>query len=409
MERIAIVGGGMAGISAAHFLRKKGYTTTIFERETRLGGKCCSVEIDGDIFELGAGVLPWGYAEVRKLLREFGLSTEPYRTRGAFGLYDIPKRQRREFGVREQLRLIWLLGKYCWHWFRAGQWGRPGLAHISPALAEPFSAWLNRHGLADLEDIFAAPLTGYGYGYASEIPAAYALKYFAPIWTVPALLGSTMHVVPPGFQTLVERMAEGLDVRLGATVQRIDVDNGLTVVSDRGAERFDRLIFAVGAPPRGCFAAVDVELEQLSSQIRHYWFHVVAANVEGLPGSTFFVPAHLRREGGVGRLVCGYQRSPRSLMTVLMGLTDSGAPDAHVNAAICADAGQLGTATGDIREHRRWDFFPHVSSTDFSAGFHRRLEAAQGRHGIYFAGEVMDFPMLERVVRYSKRLVDAHF
>lgn len=399
----------MAGISAAHFLRKKGYSTTIFERETRLGGKCCSVEIDGDVHELGAGVLPWGYAEVRKLLREFGLSTEPYRTRGTFGLYDILTGTRREFGVGESLRLAWLLAKYCWHWFRAGQWGRPGLAHISPAMAEPFSVWLHRHGLNDLEDIFAAPLTGYGYGYAAEIPAAYALKYFAPIWTVPGLLGTTMRIVLPGFQTLVERMADGLDVRLGTNVQRVGMDGGLTVVSDRGVERFDRIIFASGAPPRDCFTGIDSELEELSRQIRHYWFHVVAAEVKDLPGSTFFVPTHLRREGGVGRLVCGYQRSPRSLMTVLMGLTDSGVSDADVSAAICADATQLGKATGDIRQQRRWDFFPHVSPKDFSAGFHRKLEAAQGRNGIYFAGEVMDFPMLERVVRYSKRLVEAHF
>jgi glycine/D-amino acid oxidase-like deaminating enzyme len=400
----------MAGISAAHFLRRKGYAITVFERETRLGGKCCSVEIDGLVHELGACVLPPGYTEMHKLLREFDLPTARYRTVGRFGLYDLATGRRREFGLREGVRLLWLLARYCWLWFRAGRWGRPGFAHIAPTLAEPFSTWLHRHGLEDLEDIFAAPLTGYGYGYASEISAAYALKYFAPIWTVPTILGSAMRMVPAGLQALVERMAVGLDVRLGAAVHRVEAGDTLTIVTDQGVERFDRVIFAAGAPPPGCFTAIDGELEQLSGQIRDYLFHVIAADVAALPGTTFFVPAHLQRDGGFGRLVCGYQRWPhQSPMTALMGLVDRGDSDADIDAVLCADAGRLGKSTGEIRARRRWDFFPHVSPEDFGAGFHRKLEAAQGRHGIYFAGEVMEFPMLERVVRYSQRLVEAHF
>ena len=35
---VAIVGGGPAGLSAAFFLRKKGYEVTIFEKESELGG-----------------------------------------------------------------------------------------------------------------------------------------------------------------------------------------------------------------------------------------------------------------------------------------------------------------------------------------------------------------------------------
>lgn len=37
-KRVAVVGGGPAGISAAYFLRLKGYSVTIFEKEEKLGG-----------------------------------------------------------------------------------------------------------------------------------------------------------------------------------------------------------------------------------------------------------------------------------------------------------------------------------------------------------------------------------
>ncbi len=37
-EKVAVVGSGPAGLSAAHFLRKKGYRVTVFERDQKLGG-----------------------------------------------------------------------------------------------------------------------------------------------------------------------------------------------------------------------------------------------------------------------------------------------------------------------------------------------------------------------------------
>src|SRR5262249_29170222 len=123
-----------------------------------------------------------------------------------------------------------------------------------------------------------------------------------------------------------------------------------------------------------------------------------------------FVGEHLRRDAGLGRLTFGYQPWPlRSRMTLLMGLVDSQASQNDVEAALCADAERLGKSAGDVRERQRWDYFPHVLPAEFGAGFHQKLEAAQGRHGIYFAGEMMDFPILERVVRYSRDLVERHF
>ena len=46
--RIAIVGAGPAGMSAAWFLKQNGYTNVrIFEKIERVGGKCLTFDIDG--------------------------------------------------------------------------------------------------------------------------------------------------------------------------------------------------------------------------------------------------------------------------------------------------------------------------------------------------------------------------
>ena len=46
IERICIVGGGPAGLSAAMYLEKKGYTDyDIYEKDNRVGGKCSSPNV----------------------------------------------------------------------------------------------------------------------------------------------------------------------------------------------------------------------------------------------------------------------------------------------------------------------------------------------------------------------------
>lgn len=46
IERICIIGGGPAGLSAAMYLEKKGYTDyDIYENDNRVGGKCCSQHV----------------------------------------------------------------------------------------------------------------------------------------------------------------------------------------------------------------------------------------------------------------------------------------------------------------------------------------------------------------------------
>ena len=53
--RIAIIGGGPAGLAAGRYLEQKGYQNyTIFERTDHVGGKCHSPSYHGKRYEMGA-------------------------------------------------------------------------------------------------------------------------------------------------------------------------------------------------------------------------------------------------------------------------------------------------------------------------------------------------------------------
>ncbi len=60
MPSIAIIGAGCSGLSAAYILRDAGYSVTIFEKSSAVGGRAVTGERDGFIFDYGAQYIKGG-------------------------------------------------------------------------------------------------------------------------------------------------------------------------------------------------------------------------------------------------------------------------------------------------------------------------------------------------------------
>jgi monoamine oxidase len=76
--RIAIVGGGMAGLNTAYKLQKAGLKAKIFEGADRTGGRmftATNLLADGITTELGGEFIDSGHEEMLALMSEFGLET----------------------------------------------------------------------------------------------------------------------------------------------------------------------------------------------------------------------------------------------------------------------------------------------------------------------------------------------
>ena len=77
--RIGIVGAGLAGLTAGYRLQKTGYSPTIYEASTRLGGRCYTardVFADGQIAEHGGEFIDTGHKAIRALAAELGLTLD---------------------------------------------------------------------------------------------------------------------------------------------------------------------------------------------------------------------------------------------------------------------------------------------------------------------------------------------
>src|SRR5260370_36631674 len=76
MPSVAIVGGGISGLSAAYYLSKSGIYSTLIEARPRLGGVIQTERIEDCVVEAGPdsflSVKPWAM----DLLRDLGLESE---------------------------------------------------------------------------------------------------------------------------------------------------------------------------------------------------------------------------------------------------------------------------------------------------------------------------------------------
>lgn len=74
--KIAIVGAGLAGLTAAHELRKNGLHADVYEGNTRVGGRCFSARglfAENQVAEHGGELIDTDQHAIQRLAREFGL------------------------------------------------------------------------------------------------------------------------------------------------------------------------------------------------------------------------------------------------------------------------------------------------------------------------------------------------
>ncbi len=75
---IAVVGGGLAGLTCAYRLHQRGLHATVFEANTRFGGRCWTRRGDfaaGQIAEHGGELIDQSHHAIRSLAQEFNLQT----------------------------------------------------------------------------------------------------------------------------------------------------------------------------------------------------------------------------------------------------------------------------------------------------------------------------------------------
>lgn len=95
--KVAVIGGGAAGLSAAFELKKIGCDITVFEANERLGGRIYTYPIyEGYSVDLGAERIPVSHETSWHYINLFKLNTRPFATSNVNGLYYIREARARK-------------------------------------------------------------------------------------------------------------------------------------------------------------------------------------------------------------------------------------------------------------------------------------------------------------------------
>ncbi|MER7763854.1 NAD(P)/FAD-dependent oxidoreductase [Streptomyces sp. NPDC097619] len=252
---VAVVGGGIAGLTAAHRLRAAGRSPVVLETADEVGGRMKARRVDGWIVEEGTETLAVrGYDATWRLIKETGLDRED-------GILKV-----------NSLAGVWRGGRAhagTGHWFGAltgsglSLGGRSALAGLAASVIrqagtydtrDPAGSPLGTGTVAQLArgrhrevyDYVLQPAVATGWGWDARRAAAAPLV--ATMISTWGLLG--WRTYRGGMDALAKKVAAPLDVRTGHTVEEVkETAAGVRLVCADGSVLTAReVVLAVPAP-----------------------------------------------------------------------------------------------------------------------------------------------------------------
>ncbi|WP_437922921.1 FAD-dependent oxidoreductase [Sorangium sp. So ce291] len=421
--RVAVVGAGAAGLTAAHTLKKLGYrSVTVFEQGDAAGGKTLAFEHGGRSYALGAVWVLRDYEVVNQLAVELGIALQPSRMKKTqveadgrrLPLRDVAKEK---YGARVLARSLLNYAKVR---VRYAAVFRPGYSGADPALHVSFSEFAEAHGFAPLADLLRSFTAACGYGYYEEIPAQYILKLFN--WFVTGVIRDAAREalsprISPGFlfptegmQRLWTELAKTLDVRLRSEVTRLArTAQGVELTVNGEVQMFDRVIVTALLDQASTFMEFPADVAGMIKELRTYRFVVSLIEAEGLERQSLVLLYENTWRRSMGRVLAMASGYTDSNVFLAFQISDGSLRQEELDRMLEEDVAGHGGKILRVITKKTWAYFPHFGRALLDKGVYQRLEALQGKDGMYLAGSTMNFETLEDAARYARDLVIEHF
>lgn len=441
-SRIVIVGAGAAGICTAYYLKCAGFRhVQVLEKSSRLGGKCRSLTVDGQSFDLGANYITSAYKRVRELAAHVHAGMYTEKAGHAINARDgsLQSILSEVLTKTSFLKLAWQSLKFLFIRWRLSHLltpRQPGFAHVPehPELQGSFQDWLRSHNLDALEEMFKIPLTLMGYGPLNEIAAVYGLSYMSPgtfkdlglfAANVPAFLRRWPKRFNQGYGRMFERLAAEVDVLTGVTIgkitrgKEIKVEYRLLEQELEGQKgypetaTYDFLILACPQLPEvldGWLTLTDNE-KQLFDQVLINPFYVstyVAPGTEKVAAVSFSLP---KPELGQPYVVTRQFPENDFISVYTRGDRDGKITREDIERTNEKFLAQIGAR--NPKQHSfsvdDWAYFPHVPVAAVDKGFYSELDGLQGTNRTFYCGGLLAFELVETIAEHAHKLVETHF
>lgn len=236
-KRIAVVGGGIAGLTCAYELKKAGFEVVVFEKNEQVGGRMSSRVKDDFIFDFGADHLCDLYDGIKDYCQEFGIEWEKMRFLD-YGVFKkgkvVPMMDAIGKISKWRLAIQYLFTKDIGDFFN--------LNHLAIHDKDNAYDFMRRRTGKEVSDYFVDSFsTTYQFHRATDISLGAMLGVMQSIqkdkdrWH--------LHRTKGGMQALPDALALRLDVRVSSPVQKVEAGSKIMV----DGEAFDAAVMAAPA------------------------------------------------------------------------------------------------------------------------------------------------------------------
>lgn len=281
MAAIAIVGGGVAGLTAAYRLKQRGARVVVYEAGDRVGGAVRTVRSDGYLAELGPNSIAAPAPALRALIAELGL--EP-------SIAPVSPAAKKRYVVRKNRLLplpmspqAFLTTRLLSNGAKLAVFGEPLVEAGDSAVEESIATFVRRRFNQEIVDYVANPFVGGVYAGDPEqlsvrhaLPKLYGLerahgsviKAFGSMMrarkrdaaAAAGAMGGGMISFQHGLQELTDALSRELhaEIRLRAPVTQVRAGaKGWTVgAAYQTAELYDGVVFAA---PAHCVDEIELD------------------------------------------------------------------------------------------------------------------------------------------------------
>jgi len=258
-QSAVVIGGGIAGMTAAFLLKKAGMKVTVLEKDTVIGGRMSHIHVDGHVVDRGAHIVTLAYETILGLLKELHMLT---------GLSPVSARSSivRD-GKHHHINLLQLQSVLASGLIRPNEI-LPNMRNVRGALAllcnfpkkigdyrnfvdddtQNAAEWARKSFGNWSVEYFLDPLTaGLFFQSPEETSKAFAA------WNIIYMLkAKKTYTITEGMGALPQALGRDLDVRLGteaASVETLGSEKGVRIVTNTGEELFaDWCVLAAPAP-----------------------------------------------------------------------------------------------------------------------------------------------------------------
>jgi oxygen-dependent protoporphyrinogen oxidase len=264
-KRVAIIGAGLSGLTAAWKLRAAGCDVQVLEKTDRVGGRTMSLHRDDFIFDIGAITMLPTYVNAVALAEELGISAHLHRVIPVIGIPRDGKIHRLDLGkplasllgtklisTWAKIRLLKLVPSLLRAWRRARF---DSFAPLADEDTETVGVRVRRLCGGDVAEYVAGPIIR-----GNTLNSIETATYAEFLWMLRQYAAPHLFGFDQGINFLAETLGSNLPVALGAEVTRVERhEDGVTLHGRRNGsftDRFDACVIAL--PPKAVLALAPV-------------------------------------------------------------------------------------------------------------------------------------------------------